>query len=539
MAGVPVTDEIDATAAAFSDEPPAPTRTEILRARLLEPMPRDRWLGWAVPGIIAILGGMLRFLGLGRPHKLVFDETYYVKDGWSLIRYGVEMAPTLEAKKADELFTSGNADIYGTTGAYVVHPPVGKWLIGIGEWLFGIESSFGWRFAVALLGTLSILIIGRAARRLFRSTWLGGVAAFLLAFEGLHLTMSRTGILDIIVMFFALAAFAALLVDRDRSREILAVRVGALSAGDYPRWGPWLGWRPWRWVAGLSLGLCVSTKWSGIFFIAAFGLMTVLWDMGARRAAGVGNWFATAFWKDGPYAVLQLVVLPAITYPVSWAGWFLTDRGYLRQWAEENPGLGVSWLPSALRSWVHYHHEMWNFSTTLTTEHAYMSNPWGWLVQARPTSFFYEGPKLGEAGCAVDQCSQAVTTIGTLPLWWGGVLALVVVVYQWAVRRDWRAGAVLSGIAAGYLPWFNWQHRTIFTFYEVAFEPWVALAVTMCIGLLLRSARDAQTRRLYVWAVAAFLLVQLAVFAWNYPIHTAQVIPYSQWYLRMWFPSWI
>ena len=539
MADMPVTDELDAPAAAFPEQPPAPTRTEILRARLLEPMPRDGWIGWAVPGIIAVLGGILRFLNLGRPHKLVFDETYYVKDGWSLIQYGVEVSSRLEAKKADELFTAGNADIYGTTGSYVVHPPVGKWLIGIGEWIFGIESSFGWRFAVALLGTMSILIVGRVARRLFRSTWLGGVAAFLLAFEGLHLTMSRTGILDIIVMFFALAGFAALLVDRDRSREILAQRVGALPPGEYPRWGPWLGWRPWRWVAGLSLGLCVSTKWSGIFFIAVFGLMTVLWDLGARRAAGVDNWFGTAFLTDGPFAAVQLVVLSAVIYPVSWAGWFLSDRGYLRNWAQDNPELGVSWLPPALRSWAHYHHEMWRFSTTLTTEHSYMSNPWGWMVQARPTSFFYEGPTLGDNGCHVDQCSQAVTTIGTLPLWWGGTLALIVVLYQWIVRRDWRAGAALSGIAAGYLPWFNWQHRTIFTFYEVAFEPWVVLAVTMCIGLFLRSARDAPTRRLYVWAVAGFLLLGLALFAWNYPIHTAEVIPYTQWYLRMWFPSWI
>lgn len=161
MADVPVTDELDAPAAAFPEQPPTPTRTEVLRARLLEPMPRDGWIGWAIPGIIAVLGGILRFLNLGRPHKLVFDETYYVKDGWSLIQYGVEISSRLEAKKADELFTSGNADIYGTTGSYVVHPPVGKWLIGIGEWIFGIESSFGWRFAVALLGTVSILIVGR------------------------------------------------------------------------------------------------------------------------------------------------------------------------------------------------------------------------------------------------------------------------------------------------------------------------------------------------------------------------------------------
>ena len=99
----------------------------------------------------------------------------------------------------------------------------------------------------------SILILGRVARRMFGSTALGCVAAFLLAFEGSHFVMSRTGILDIFVSFFALCGFAALLIDRDRSREILAARVGALPRGTWPQgMGPWLGWRPWRWVAGLS-----------------------------------------------------------------------------------------------------------------------------------------------------------------------------------------------------------------------------------------------------------------------------------------------
>ena len=40
-----------------------------------------------------------------------------------------------------------------TTPAYVVHPPVGKWVIGLGEQMFGL-TPFGWRFMVALLGTL-------------------------------------------------------------------------------------------------------------------------------------------------------------------------------------------------------------------------------------------------------------------------------------------------------------------------------------------------------------------------------------------------
>ena len=44
---------------------------------------------------------------------------------------------------------------------------------------------------------------------------------------------------------------------------------------------------------------------------------------------------------------------------------------------------------------------------------------------------------------------------------------------------------ILAGIAAGYLPWFNYQSRTIYTFYAVAFVPYVVLAVTYVLGLVI------------------------------------------------------
>ena len=101
---------------------------------------------------------------------------------------------------------------------------------------------FGWRFSVALLGTLSILMVGRIALRLFGSVTLATIASLLIAFEGLHFTMSRTSLLDMPLMFFALAGFGALLIDRDRSRAVLARKVGALPRGSGRGGGP--GWAP-------------------------------------------------------------------------------------------------------------------------------------------------------------------------------------------------------------------------------------------------------------------------------------------------------
>jgi dolichyl-phosphate-mannose--protein O-mannosyl transferase len=517
------------------------TRVDQLRFRLLGFRPTDTLWGWLGPLFFAVVGGVLRFWALDRPHQLVFDETYYVKQGVSMIRYGVELRVPDTIKKPDELFTRGTPDVFGSEGDLVVHPPVGKWVIAVGEQLFGQTSSWGWRFSVCLLGTLSILMIGRAARRLFGSTLLGTLASFLLAFEGHHFVQSRTGLLDLIVMFWALAAFCALLIDRDRSRMILAEKVAGMSVRELATGrGPWLGWRPWRWVAGISLGLCAGTKWSGLFFLVAFGLMTVWWDLGARRAAGLRHWFTGMLLKDGLWAAVVMVGLTAVTYVVSWAGWFRSNLGYDRTWAADNPGQGVQWLPPALRSLWQYHQEIYRFHVNLHDNHPYKTNPWSWVVQGRPTSFFYEGPKRGEDGCVVAQCSKAITSIGTVSIWWLGALAIFVLLFYWLFHRDWRAGAILAGLAGGYLPWFMLEERTIYSFYTVAFEPWIVLAVVFVLGLVLGRRTDSWRRReLGLYAVGAYCLLTLALFAFFWPIYTAQVIPQSQWSLRMWFPSWV
>lgn len=515
-------------------------RAAQLQARLLGAQPTDRLWGWVGPLLVTLVAGVMRFWDLGRPGTLVFDETYYVKQAYSMLRWGFERKTNERLSEPDTLFANGTSDVFSTTPDFVVHPPAGKWVIAVGEQLFGPSNPVGWRFSVALLGTLSVLIVARVARRLFGSTLLGMTAGLLLAFEGHHFVHSRTGLLDLILMFFALAAFAALVADRDRTRRILAQRVALVANGS--AFGPWLGWRPWRWVAGVCLGLALGTKWSGLYFLAGFGLMTVLWDVGARRAAGVGRWWAGTAVRDLPAAAAVLLGGAAVTYLATWTGWFRSSDAWNRTWGQQNPADGLAALvPDALRGLWHYHREMLDFHVGLTTSHLYMSNPWSWLVQGRPTSFYYQAPTQGQEGCTVAQCSKTITSLGTVSVWWGATLVLLVVVFQWALARDWRAGAVLSGLAAGYLPWFLYQDRTIYSFYTVAFVPWVVLVVTYVLGLLVGPDLPRPRRRRIGLAVTGgFVVLTVVLFLWFWPVYTAQVIPYTQWWeWRMWFQSWI
>lgn len=507
---------------------------------------RSRVLGWVFPLLVTLFGGILRFWHLGNPHALVFDETYYVKDGYSMITHGYEAS---WGDNPNPAFEAGDTSGLQTAPEYVVHPAVGKWLIGFGIQLGGgVTSSFAWRLAVAVFGTLAILLIARIGRRLFASTALGTIAGLFLAVDGEALVQSRISLLDPFLMFFVLAAFGALLLDRYQSRRKLADRTAAiLDSGGTLETGPALGFRWWRLAATVLLGLACGTKWSGIYFLAVFGVMTVWWDLTARRAVGVRHWVRTGILRDGVPAFLIMVPGAFLVYLATWTGWFLNPNAWGRQWAAQNPTQGVQWLPPALRSLWKYHLDMWHFHNTLTSPHPYAAGPLGWIIQWRPTSFWYPTEISGLKGqdalnaCGATSCSQPITSLGNPLIWWAGAVALLVAIW-WLVRhRDWRAGAVLSGIAAGWVPWFAYAHRTIFTFYSVAFVPWVVLTLVYVLGLIIGPSRegDERGRRGAMWGVGVFVVLVVAVGLFFYPIWTAQTIPYTQWHIRMWLPSWI
>ncbi|GAB7033004.1 phospholipid carrier-dependent glycosyltransferase [Streptomyces platensis subsp. malvinus] len=504
-----------------------------------------RWSGWGGPLLVALFAGVLRFWNLGSPRKVIFDETYYPKDAWSLLQYGYE--GTWAKNANDALVAHPPQILLSPEHSYVVHPPMGKWLIAAGEWALGMNP-FGWRFTVALLGTLSVLLICRIGRRLMRSTALGCLAGTLLAVDGLHFVMSRTALLDLIVMFWVVAAFGCLLVDRDRTRARLAAALPVSpdgvarpddGVGDRLR----LGWRPWRIAAGLCLGLASATKWNGLYFLAAFALMSFLWDVAARRTAGARRPFRSALRRDVLPAFGATVVVALATYLASWTGWIATKGGYYRDWATtpEGRAAGWTWLPDWLRSLWHYQTEVYAFHTGLTTPHTYQSNPWSWLVLGRPVSYFYEDPRFGQDGCtAAEGCAREVLALGTPLLWWASCFALLYVLYRWLFKRDWRAGAIACGVAAGYLPWFLYQERTIFLFYAVVFVPFLCLALAMMIGAII-GPPGATERRRTVGAVGAGVLVLLIIwnFVYFYPLYTGLPIPKSAWHHRMWFDSWV
>jgi dolichyl-phosphate-mannose--protein O-mannosyl transferase len=273
--------------------------------------------------------------------------------------------------------------------------------------------------------------------------------------------------------------------------------------------------------------------------------MTLLWDAAARRRVGDPRPRRSTLRADLPTAALSLGLLPLVVYLLSWTGWLATSHGWSRHWADGRP-TDYPFIPAALRSLWHYHAEILHFHENLREHHPYQSSPWGWSVLARPVAYYSSDLTQGSADCHASSCVREVLGIGTPVLWWAATVALVHMLWRWAGARDWRAGAVLAGVAAGWLPWFRYDDRPIFYFYAIAFLPFLILGLVLSLGSLIgptpaEGASTAAVRRRAVGASAAGALVVLIVvnFFYIYPLLSAGTLSQQDWLSRMWFRTWI
>ena len=417
-------------------------------------------------GAITLISLILRLFNLGTPRGFVFDEVYYVDGARDFLAHGVEVT--------------------GDEPEFVVHPPVGKWLIALGIKLFG-DNEFGWRFMGALLGTAMIVLIALIANRLFRNSYITVAASALMAMDGLALVHSRTALLDIYLSFFILL-------------------------------GTYFFLMRWHWWAGIALGLAIATKWSGLYFLALFAVVALY----RAFAHNTGRDLIKPTLKT----VAQYGLIPISIYVTSWSGWFISSRGWARDYSE-----------NVITSFLHYHSQMLGFHTGLVEKHSYQANPWSWLIMGRPTSFYYETPK----NCGADNCSQEVLALGTPLLWWLGTIALAVVFGFWirsiaTKRYEPPLNLIVAGMAAGYLPWFFFQERTVFTFYAIVFQPFLVLAILYCAYALIMHFENKRNTYVVLGFVAFAIFINFVFFL---PIFTGDVITYDSWQARMWLPSWV
>ena len=284
-----------------------------------------------------------------------------------------------------------------------------------------------------------------------------------MALDGFHLVLSRTALLDIFLLLFVLAAFAALVIDRDTTgaRWLRASRTGSTRPERVARRMP-AACRGGGSLAGVLSGCASRSSGAAVYFVPVF----VAADAGvggaapaarsASRAPGRhparrGGWVglsavpgpADATSRAGPAGSSPTRLLPALARrhrPVRAAGH--------RRAAEPvalPPG-GVQ-LPQRPRP----------------STHIYQSWPWQWLLLGRPVAFYWSN----KATAARPAAPREILLLGTPLLWWSFLPALV------GAGLAWRRPARLAGVRDP-CSWppaccpgstTRYQGRTMFSFY--------------------------------------------------------------------------
>jgi len=473
--------------------------------------------------VVGLLAAALRFYQLDRPPTRVFDEIYYSKSGCLYVGYS---SARCDINSSDERYWVRTK---GEVGSWV-HPPLGKWAIGLGERLFG-TGSFGWRVSAATFGTLTVVLAAVIAQLLFGSAVWSFVAGLLLATENLNFVQSRVAMLDIFVTFWVVLGFLFLVLDRRWIERRTSAppeppevdgSPGSIRAGPPPTRVPSPIVRPWRFAAGLALGAALATKWSGLTAILGAILLSYLWEYARNRRAGVRLPAWRAIQRESFGIALAFLLVPALVYVASYARWF---AGHGLNLGDLVTGRGDWWRLQGDIASYHFHLQTIDPSTGRPV-HPYLSRAWTWLLLWRPVSYYFK-----ESG----GLRREILGIGNPAIFWGSLIAIPYVAAAWWRKRDWRAGFVLVAILALYLPWLP-VSRPEFFFYITPVTPFLVLAVTYTLRDLSAAHLAGSRSRPYLPIAVGFVIVSVGLFLFFWPVLTAAPLPVRAWQVRIWFP---
>lgn len=208
---------------------------------------------------ILVLTAFLRLYRLDYPNKFVFDEVYH-------------------AYTAKE-YLKGNKDAWSPWGKSEpgvafewLHPPIEKEIMTASMFLFKSTDAWAWRLPGALLGILSVFLVYKLAKLLFKSETVSLLSAFLFSIDGLVFVQSRTGMNDAYLVAFTLLSLIFFI----QKKYIFSA---------------------------LFMGIALATKWPGIFLALIY--------------------FPILIYQQQFKKLFYFILIPPIIYLLSYTPYFL------------------------------------------------------------------------------------------------------------------------------------------------------------------------------------------------------------------------
>lgn len=276
--------------------------------------------------LLLFVSFLLRFWRFWEPQTYVFDEVYHGFTAQEIAKGN---------KKAWEWWNpSPQGFAYEWTHPYLAKVIMAGSIILLGK--NDSVSQWAFRLPAIFFGLGAIYLTYLLGKKIFRDEKIGLLAGFLLSFENLSFTMSRTAMLDIYFLFFMLATI-------------------------------YLAWKKKYFFSGIFLGLACATKWTGFYILPAIGVISI-----GRITKDWQKSFSLVVKSFLNYGIIPLLIYLLCHFL------FFASGHNLNQFIELN-------------------RQMWYYHTHLKATHSYQSSAWSWPLLLRPVWFWveYQTDKIG------------------------------------------------------------------------------------------------------------------------------------------------
>lgn len=441
---------------------------------------------------------------LDQPPRYIFDEVYHA------------VTSKLMARDDQRAFEWWNSEPEPNTAVDWLHPPLAKYTQATSILFFG-ENSLGWRFSSAIFGVLVVFMVAKLSQELFENEAISLLAALFASLDGLLLTMSRIAMNDIHVTFFILLTLYFYV----KHLKLRNKNLGLINN--------------YFWLTGLSAGLAMGTKWSGVFVLGFVWLVELIYILKSIIGEKL-NWLHQNY-KSLLLYPIALLIIPILIYIGSY--WQMFAQGKSLFCHQQQQIQGVCYyekfyfsnerkdanepvFEGYISHFAELHRQIWIYQTGLEATHGYQSRPYQWFLNIKPVWFHvdYQGNLRGD-----------IYALGNPALQWLGVISVIFATLL--MLKSWKKKFVdqskISFLLTSYFfVWIFWQFSPRIMFYY-HYTPATAL---LCIILawvlvgiyqngILGSKRLGQNLSLVLMVTVA-----LTFFAW-YPHWTGINVPIS------------
>ncbi len=458
-------------------------------------------------------------------------------------------------------------------------PPLTKLIIAGGISWLGFNP-WGWRIMSAILGSLVIGVLYFIARRLWRRNRVfPTLAALFLSLDGLELVESRTGVIDVIAVFFvmlgywmfllhwhartqrqwrttlyltAVASGLGLACKADMLPAILLMVV--LLVGRFIR--PRLRLRLGR--GGRSRWLIPPAPDDPLEAARRTMVATLSWSWHYLAAGAIiGLIFYLSFFRywtisHSLYVNFANTSGPTVTCTGFVAKASVCDLPVAMPLREVHLGSVDLWIPTGFNVVQSLADVEWNslgslsYQATLKATHPFASPFYSWPLDAHPVLFYatYTGNGVSTVNGQTVSNYAWISDMGNPAVFWLGLLALAWCLYLVVRRRDRVAMFILAGFLFDWLALWSWPSRILFFYEYIESLPFVCLALAYCCAQMVDVRAVVQVARVRLGThslapvAGAVVLAVVLCFAYFYPLWTGQPIPSSDFFQHIWIPGW-